>query len=263
MMIHYKGTRYVLPFAKEEILGTKITVGTPQEVYHFCSDLLEKGKENAKSEGFEETTKIYTPNPEIVMKAEKDLNYREVLNRGSLVVPDGIGVVLASRFRFGKIKKRITGIDLLGHLLSVAAEQGKSVYLLGSKPGVAEEAGVRMIETYPNLIIAGAHHGYFGEDEERRLVSQIAATNPDLLVVALGAPKQEYFIDRYSAEIGVRAAIGVGGALDVWSGNVIRAPKFISKIGMEWLYRVIKQPSRIPRLAVIPKFIFKAAFTRR
>lgn len=262
-MINYKGTRYILPFAKEEILGTKITVGSPQEIYHFCRDIFETGHDIEKSCHSEGVTKIYTPNPEIVMKAERDQEYREVLNRGGLVVPDGIGVVLASRFRFGKIKRRITGIDLLEHLISVSADSGKSVYLLGSKPGVAETAGVRMVEKYPNLIIAGTHHGYFNQEEEQRLVNQIAATNPDLLIVALGAPKQEFFIDRYAERIGVRVAIGVGGALDVWSGNVMRAPKLMSGIGLEWLYRAIKQPSRIPRLAIIPKFVFKAAFTRK
>lgn len=245
-----------LPFEKEELLGTKISIGTPKEVFSYCDAIFDITDEGGAK-------KIYTPNPEIVMKAEKDPEYREVLNRGSIVVPDGIGVVLASRFRFGKIRKRITGIDLLEYLLVVAAKSGKSVYLLGSKPSVAERAGVRMLEKYPNLIVAGTDHGYFSKQEEDSLVNKIAATKPDFLVVALGAPKQEFFIDRYADRIGVKVAIGVGGALDVWSGDVTRAPKFVSKIGMEWLYRVIKQPSRIARLAVIPKFVFKAAFSKR
>ncbi|MDO4753575.1 MAG: WecB/TagA/CpsF family glycosyltransferase [Bacillota bacterium] len=250
-----KGIHDKFPFEKEEILGTGITTASPQDVYQFCKTVFDQGAPAP--------VKIYTPNPEIVMKAEKDEQYRSVLNRGVLVVPDGIGVVLASRFRFGKIKKRITGIDLLEHLLSVAAESGKSVYLLGSRPGVAETAGVKMLEKYPGLIVSGTHHGYYNDEEEERLVDQIEAAKPDLLVVALGAPKQEIFIDRYADRIGINAAIGVGGALDVWSGNVERAPKFLSRIGLEWLYRVIKQPSRIPRLAIIPKFVFKSLFTRK
>lgn len=244
-----------VPFERESVLGTMLTANPPSEVYAYCRSIYCCKKQYAD--------RIYTPNPEIVMKAESDESYRDVLNRGHLVVPDGIGVVLASRFRRGRIRKRITGIGLLEHLIGVAADLGKSVYLLGSKQGVADSAAVKMLEKYPNLVICGTHHGYFGEADEERLVQQIAATKPDLLVVALGAPKQEIFIDRYADRIGAKAAIGVGGALDVWAGNVKRAPKFVSKMGLEWFYRAVTQPSRIPRLAAIPKFVFKAIFYKK
>lgn len=249
------GSESPSPFQKESILGIMISTADPQEIYRYCDNIFSCEKSG--------TDKIYTPNPEIVLKADEDPEYRDILNRGSIVVPDGIGVVLASRFRHGKVKKRITGIGLLEHLIRVAAHSNKSVFLLGSRPGVAESAAVKMLEKYPDLVIAGTYHGYFTAEEEEAVVNQIAATKPSFLVVALGAPKQEKFIDKYAERIGVKAAIGVGGSLDVWAGNVRRAPRIVSKIGMEWLYRAVRQPSRIPRLAAIPKFLVKAFFFKQ
>lgn len=300
-------------FKREDVLGTRITLATAEEVRDFCRAAFLAGGYSNNAEGetrpwdYSETrpwvdaetrpcadaetrpwadaktvpwadaktrpwadaetlkdrpstVKIYTPNPEIVMKAEKDPDYRAVFNRAELVLPDGIGVVLASRLKHGEINTRITGIGMLNELLALAEELGESVFLLGSKPGVSDKAAEKMKETFPSLEIAGTHHGYFKPEEEEDLAHQIADARPGLLVVAMGAPKQEFFIDKYQDLIRPKIAIGVGGALDVWSGNVKRAPKFISKIGMEWLYRAVKQPSRIPRLFAIPKFLFKAFF---
>ncbi len=280
-------------FDRENILGTGITLASPFEVEDFCESIFRGAGCAANADiaageravpgnidpanavlrlgmpgqrdyfGFGACVKIYTPNPEIIMKAERDSDYRAALNRGSLVVPDGIGVVLASKFRRGRVRERITGIGLLERLLGFAEKYGRSVFLLGASPGVADAAAAKMLEKFPKLVFAGKRHGYFTVDEERAVAEEIAAANPFLLVAALGAPKQEFFIDRYADIIGATAAIGVGGALDVWAGNVRRAPAFISKIGLEWLYRALSQPSRIPRLAVIPRFILKSAFTRK
>lgn len=243
-------------FEREFILGTGITLVSPGGAADFCERIFSGGSLLGGA------VKIYTPNPEIIMKADKASDYRDVLNRGALVVPDGIGVVMASKLRGGAVRERITGVGLLEQLLGFAEKYERGVYLLGSKPGVADDAAVRMKEKFPKLKIVGTHHGYFGDDEES-VVEAIAAAKPYFLVVALGAPKQEFFIDKYAESVGASVAIGVGGALDVWAGNVKRAPRFVSRIGMEWLYRALSQPSRIPRLAAIPKFIIKTAFTRR
>lgn len=237
---------------KESVLGVYFDTMPPHRLKEVCENaLLQRNP----------CLNVYTPNPEIVMKATKDTAYRDVLNRAGLLVPDGIGVILASKMKRGAIRQRQTGIDLLAHLLSVAHRGEKRVFLLGSKPGVAEKARDHMLEVYSGLQIVGVHHGYFANDDE--ILPILREAKPDLLVVALGAPKQEVFIDKYAKELGASVAIGVGGALDVWSGDVKRAPNWISKIGMEWLYRGLSQPSRLPRLFSLPAFLIKVAFSKR
>lgn len=236
---------------KESVLGVYFDTMPPHKLKEVCENaLLQDGT----------CLKVYTPNPEIVMKANRDDAYCEVLNRAGLLVPDGIGVVIASKMKGGAIQQRQTGIDLLAHLLSVARSGGKRVFLLGSKPGVAEKARDHILEAYYGIKIVGVHHGYFTNDDE--VLPMLREAKPDLLVVALGAPKQEIFIDKYAKSIGASVAIGVGGALDVWSGDVKRAPKWISKIGMEWLYRGLSQPSRLPRLLSLPTFLIKVAYSK-
>lgn len=206
--------------------------------------------------------KIYTPNPEILMKARSDKNYQNVLNRGDMVVADGVGIVIAGKIKKTPLKSRVTGVDLLAEILKAAAAQEKTVYLLGGRPGIAKMAAENIKSIFPGIVIAGYRDGYYSTEDEESVVQSISAANPDVLVVGLGAPKQEFFIDRYADDIGAKTAIGIGGALDIFAGTKKRAPKFISRIGMEWLYRVIAEPSRIPRLAAIPKFLWHIIFTK-
>ncbi len=264
--------RKIENFKREEVLGIPFVVSTAEEVSDFCRDIISrKTADNCLT--------IYTPNPEIVVKAQSSEDYMRVLRRAGLLVPDGIGILYGSKLKGGAIRNRITGIGLLEKLLEYTAEAGGSVYLLGSKPaekavsaegnavkdkktfeetlGVAERAACNIKAKYPDTTIAGTHHGYFSTAEESDVVAAAANARPDLLVVALGAPKQEFFIDKYADEIGARIAIGVGGALDVWAGNVSRAPRWISALGMEWLYRALKEPSRFRRLTAIPVFLSK------
>ena len=212
---------------------------------------------------------IVTPNSEIIVNAGKDADLKEVISAADLVIPDGIGLVYASRILGCPLEERVTGFDFLTDILGWLAEHGKSVFLLGSKPGegempdIAEFAAAKMQKRFPGLKIAGVHHGYFKADEEETLVAEINASGADFLCVAMGAPKQEKFIWNHRRELTPRAAIGVGGSLDVWAGAVKRAPEFYQKHGLEWLYRLIKQPSRYKRMAALPLFMARVVRDKR
>ena len=210
----------------------------------------------------EGTDMIVTPNPEIILNATKDAELRGILETASLVIPDGIGLVYASRILKDPLEERLTGVDFLSDILSLSAENGWRVYLLGAKPGVAEAAKAKMEEKYPGLCICGTHDGYFKAEEEDALAEAIAETKPDFLCVAMGSPKQEKFVERHKDVLRVKAAMGVGGSLDVWAGTAKRAPEFYQKHGLEWLYRLIQEPSRIGRMMALPKFMLKVIFTK-
>lgn len=211
---------------------------------------------------------IVTPNSEIIINAEKDVELKEIINAADLVIPDGIGLVYASKILGYPLSERVTGIDFLNWALDWLEQNGKSIYLLGSKPeendnlGIAELAAVRIQEAFPNLHVAGTHHGYFMPDDEEALVEEINQSGADFLCVAMGAPRQEKFIARYRDALKVKVAIGVGGSLDVWAGTVKRAPEFFQKYGLEWLYRFAQQPSRYKRIVALPLFMIKVLKTK-
>ena len=204
---------------------------------------------------------ICTPNSEIIMNAKKDPEMEAILKKASLVIPDGIGIVYASRILKDPLEGRVTGVDFLSDILACSAKEGYRVYLLGAKPGVAEAAAKKMTETYPGLQIVGTHDGYFKADEEEALAKAIGETKPDFLCVAMGSPKQEKFAVRYKELLGVKAAMGVGGSLDVWAGTAKRAPEFYQKHGLEWFYRLCQEPSRIGRMMALPAFMLKVLFS--
>lgn len=208
-------------------------------------------------------TAVYTPNSEIVENASHDPKLKELIDSAELVIPDGIGLVYASKFLGHPLKERVTGIDFLESIIAYLEKNGKSIYFFGSKPGVAEKAAEKIREKYPGLIVAGTHHGYFQQEEEPDIVEQINQSGADFLCVALGAPKQEKFIFDHKAELKVHGAIGVGGSLDVWSGDLKRAPEFYQKHGLEWLYRFIQQPRRAGRMMKLPVFMVKVMIQGR
>ena len=229
-------------------------------------DLIDKEAAMAR---FEElfpqpgVTAVYTPNSEIVENASHDPALKELINSAELIIPDGIGLVYASRFVGHPLKERVTGIDFLESIIAYLADHGKSIFFFGSKPGVAEKAAEKIREKYPALRVAGTHDGYFKPEEESAIVEQINESGADFLCVALGAPKQEKFIYDHKEELKVHGAIGVGGSLDVWSGDLKRAPEFYQKHGLEWLYRFIQQPGRIGRVMKLPVFMLKVIFQGR
>lgn len=198
---------------------------------------------------------IYTPNPEIIMAAREDPAFRDVLNEADMCTPDGIGVVYASRMLRNPVPERVPGFDLACGLLESIRKTGESVFLFGSKPGVAQEAQRRLEEKYPGLAVAGIHDGYFKPEDEPAILEEINSSGASLLFVCLGAPKQENWIHRNRDKLRVNLCMGLGGALDVFAGTVKRAPEFFIKCNLEWFYRFCKQPSRLNRFAALPRFM--------
>ena len=176
---------------------------------------------------------ICTPNPEIVMEAQQDKELMKILREADLVVPDGIGVVWASRYSEILLTERVAGYDLTQNIFSRIAGKNETVYFFGGAPGVASNAARQMKKVYPGLKIVGGHNGYFDAEEEKKIIADIKRLSPSILLVGLGAPKQEKWIYEHLEEVGAKVAIGVGGSFDVMAGNVKRAPKMFQKLGLE------------------------------
>ncbi|MEW6517000.1 MAG: WecB/TagA/CpsF family glycosyltransferase [candidate division FCPU426 bacterium] len=206
---------------------------------------------------------IYTVSALTLLEAYEDPDYAEVLNRADLLTADGAGAVWAIRRLTGVKAARLPGVDLLFDLAGVCAAEGQGVFLLGGKPGVAERAGKKLQERFPGLKICGCADGFWQAEDEAALIARINQAQPGLLVVGLGQPAQERFIDRHHRELAVRVALGVGGGLDVAAGDLKRAPLWMRRAGLEWLYRTWQEPWRLRRLGRLPKFIWKVWRTPR
>lgn len=235
---------------KTEILGIRFDDLTRREAAQRGAQLLEEDRFHY----------VVTPNPEFILAAEKDAVFREALNRADLVLPDGIGVVYAAKILGTPLKERVPGIEFASDMLACLNMRHGRLFLLGAKPGVAEEAGRRILKQYPNIVLCGTRDGYF-QDEEAVLL-EVSAARPELIFVCLGAPKQELWMAKWGKHTGARMAIGLGGALDVFSGSVERAPERWQKLGLEWAYRLKKEPKRIGRMARLPLVLVKAAGER-
>ena len=203
---------------------------------------------------------VVTPNPELVDRARREEPFRQALNGADLVLPDGIGVVYAARLLGRRLKGRCPGIDFAGKLMEHMARTGLRLYLLGAKPGVAEAAAARLEIRYPGLTICGTHDGYFQEDAP--VVEEIRRAGADVVFVCLGAPKQEYWMVKNGPATGARLMAGLGGSLDVFAGVVERAPESWQRLGLEWLYRLTREPKRIGRMARLPLFLVSAVGER-
>jgi len=199
---------------------------------------------------------IVTSDASAVMRAQDDEELRTIMNQADLVTADGAGVILAAKLLNLPLEVRVSGCDLAVHLCEAAARQGRSVYFLGGEPGVAEEAAEVLRRQISGLEVAGCRHGYFEEKEEQQIVQEIRETRPGLLLVALGLPRQEKWIKQHLQELGVPVCIGVGGSLDVISGRKRRAPRWMQRAGLEWLYRTLKEPRRLTRLSALPRMVW-------
>ena len=197
---------------------------------------------------------VVTPNPEVIVKALKDSELLEIIKNADLVIPDGIGVVLASKLNKVKIKERVTGFDLIQNLFDYIKDTKHTVYFLGAGKGVAEEAKKKCEAKYKGIKVVGFHDGFFNKEEELKIIEEIKQKKPDILLVGLGVPLQEKWIYKYRGNLPVKLLIGCGGTIDGLAGNVNRAPKFFRKLGLEWFYRLLKQPSRFFRMLNLPKF---------
>lgn len=245
---------------KVEILGVSIGNKSMEEARAAVEEFLAR-------DGLDT---IYTPNTEIVMESRKNKRLKDILNRGSLVVPDGIGLVYASRIKRKPLQERVAGFDLSIEMLDIADKRGYSIYLLGGEEGIAKKAGEEIVKRYPGAKIAGYHNGYFkgahigkgGHEEEQKIISDINSSGTDILFVGFGAPKQEYWIEENKDKLNVKLAIGNGGTMDVLAGKTKRAPEIYQKLGLEWFYRLIKDPRRITRQLSLPLFMLTVIFTR-
>ena len=198
--------------------------------------------------------KIFTPNSEIIMQATRDPELRDILNSAELIVPDGAGVILASRIMKNELKEKVSGIDLVRQIFANTKKRPASFFILGGKP-VAEKASVNIVYDYPKAKIKGYRNGYFDESEVPEIIKQINESRAEILLVGLGAPKQEKWIHRYANELNCKILMGIGGSIDVFAGTAKLAPEFMRRAGLEWLYRLIKEPKRAKRMLDLPRFI--------
>lgn len=206
---------------------------------------------------------IVTANPEIVMHAQQDLEFNQVIRKADYIVADGIGVVKAAKSIGKPLKGRVTGYDTMLGLLEKANEMKLRVYFIGAKPNVIEKLVEHVSAAYKNIEIVGAHDGYFAASESEAIAEDILISQADFVFLALGFPRQEKWISAYLEKFEKGVFMGVGGSFDVLSGCTKRAPSFWVKFNLEWLYRILSQPSRWKRALAIPRFMLAMKKQRR
>ena len=239
-----KGARGRSPTARAQVLGVGVDrVSLPGAVERIVA-LVGAGV----------PAQVVTVNPEFVMAARHDPLFRRVLNGAALAVPDGIGIIWAARILGDRLVERVGGVDLVDALAAVAPARGYRLFLLGAADGVAEAAACALRARYPGLRIVGTYAGSPAPADEAAILQLLRDARPDILFVAFGAPAQDVWIARNLAAAGVSVAMGVGGAFDYLSGQVPRAPRWLQRAGLEWLYRLARQPSRWRRMLALPRF---------
>ena len=240
----------------EKILSVRISTSPIKNIISIVDKRLKK----------KEQTIIFTPNTQMLLRAEKSPAYQKILNASTINLPDGIGIVLASKIRKGNIKKRIGGIDFAQVLLSLAEKKKYKIFLLGAKQNTALKAKRNLQKKHPSLLICGTHHGYFKKSgkENNAVIKKIAASSPDIIFVCFGTPDQEIWISKNKNRLpSATLFIGLGGSLDVFAGKTKRAPKLMQFTGLEWLYRTIKEPKRAKIFLDIPVFLFKVLTNKK
>ena len=235
---------------KIDVMGLKFDSMTMDEALSRAEALL-RGEKAAY---------VVTPNAEIAYEALHDGQLREMLNGANLMLPDGAGVVLASKLLRTPVKQKVAGVDFAAGLLGILERNGQSLYLLGGKTGIGELAAQKMLEAHPQLRIAGIADGYF--QDEAPVIAKINASGADALFVCLGAPKQERFMVQHQQELHVHLMAGLGGSLDAFAGTVQRAPAWMIRLNLEWLYRLIREPKRFRRMLRLPKYLWAVMLKR-
>ena len=238
-----------------KILGVKVNNIDLEEAYLETKKLIESSNKSCKM--------VFAPNTEFIMCAQKDKEFFEILNKSDLSTPDSIGVEMAAKRMRKPLKQRIQGQKYFRKIVEEGEKLGWSFYILGGKDDTPNKAVENLKKIYPKLNVIGLHEGYFeNEEDENKVIEEINSLKPNILIVAMGAPKQEKWIYANKDRLQVDIACGQGGTLDYEAGNIKRAPEFFQRVGLEWLWRLIKQPSRIVRMAVLPKFLIKILFTK-
>ncbi|HEY3331359.1 MAG TPA: WecB/TagA/CpsF family glycosyltransferase [Capsulimonadaceae bacterium] len=205
---------------------------------------------------------VVTADASMVVIAREDADLSAIVQRADLITPDGAGLVWASKLLGTPIVDRVSGVDLVARLCEVSAKTGIKLYFLGAAPGVADDAAANLRIKYPGANIVGTRHGYYGADEEPTVVAGIREMAPDVLLVAFGIPKQEKFITKHRDAMQVPVSIGIGGSFDVYSGRVKRAPLWMQRAGLEWLFRLAQNPKKISKVMTLPRFVVLAVKTK-
>ncbi|VBB07919.1 glycosyl transferase wecb/taga/cpsf [Lucifera butyrica] len=230
-----------------DVLNVQVDAVTMEEALSILEQFIRDGRPHL----------IATANAEMIMMAQKDRELASVLTQASLVIPDGAGVVWAARYLGVDMPERVAGFDLSQRLLSAAAGKGYKVYLFGGAPGIVDRAKAMAEKQYPGLQIVGRRNGFFTPEEDELIINHIKASQPEILLVGLGVPKQEKWLAKNLARLGVPVVIGVGGTFDVMAGAVKRAPLWMQQANMEWLYRLLSQPQRAIRMLALPRFVWR------
>jgi N-acetylglucosaminyldiphosphoundecaprenol N-acetyl-beta-D-mannosaminyltransferase len=230
-----------------EILGVPVDCLSMGSVLEQISSILEQ----------EKCRTIFAVNPEKVIRCREDKVLFDAITQSDILIPDGIGVVLAARLLYGKKLGRVAGADLMPKICELCVEKGKSVFLFGAKPETNTALVDVLKSRFPELRVAGNQDGYIKDDENEQLIDHINDSGADVLFIALGSPKQEKWARENAEKLNVKIIQGVGGTFDVLTGNVRRAPVLFQKLNLEWFYRLVSQPKRLIRQTALPKFFFK------
>ena len=242
-----------MPLKQVEILGVNVNSLTMAQAVEAVQQFIAEKK----------VALVATANAEMLMRATQDEELKDILNQADLVVPDGAGTVWAAGHLGEPMPERVAGFDLAQELMREAPSRGDRVYFFGSAPGVADKAKAKAEELYPGIQVVGVRNGFFSEADEPQIIADIRAAKPDILLAALGVPKQEKWLKKHMQELQVPVSIGVGGTLDVMAGVMERGPLWMQKAKLEWLFRGLKQPSRAGRLLALPKFVLKVVASKK
>lgn len=231
------------------ILGIEFSKLNLKETVHLI--------DNKVSEGSNRIFHLITVNPEIAVQIQEDQELKKISLEADLITPDGVGIVFASRLKGNPVQERVTGYDLFLECLKVGNQKGWSFYLLGSEKEVNRKASEYVIKNYPNVKIAGRHHGYFKKEDDNEIIKDIRNSKPDILIVALGSPLADKWIYRHKSELNTKVVFGVGGTLDTITGKTKRTPEIWKQLNLEWLHRRITQPSRKERQKKLKVFAYR------
>ncbi len=228
-----------------EILGFRVHCMNMQEVINrleYCINTNER-------------CHLVTADASMMVMAQKDLELKNIILHAELVTPDSAGVLWAAKRSGVRLSERVSGVDIVEKFCKLSADKEYRIFFFGASEGVAEKAANRMRSLYPGAQIVGTRSGFYTDDDIPDIIKQIKGSKPDMLCVALGIPKQEKWINCYRNELGVPVLIGIGGTLDVLSGNVKRAPQIMQKLHLEWLWRLLSNPRKISKVMLLPRFV--------
>jgi N-acetylglucosaminyldiphosphoundecaprenol N-acetyl-beta-D-mannosaminyltransferase len=235
---------------------------TSIEILGCRLDVVDSAQAQARILGFARQdggAQIVTLGTEMVVYAQHDAHFRAIVNACALSLCDTVGLLAVARRRGAALRERVTGVELTERLCAAAASQGLPVYFLGGEPGVAADAAAILQSRFPALRVAGTRSGYFDDTESPSIAAEIAASGARLLFAGMGSPRQEYWLAEHLRATDCGAGIGVGGSFDVIGGRVERAPGFVRRLGLEWLYRLLKEPRRWRRQLALPRFVWLVA----